>query len=124
MERWERGEQNVFFSFIFLLRERLQEWRADVEGLGSEWDWVHDVKFSKHQLKMFKKKETEKDPHHIMYRPCVYEIEVCGNCGKKTLIFCLIMNLRKQKTLKTKCQPLAEIPIVSIFPCFFMSLYA
>lgn len=85
---------------------------------------VHDAKFSKHQLKMFKKRETEKDPHHIMYRPRAYEIEVCENCGKKTLIFCLIMNLRKQKTLKTKCQPLAEIPIVSIFPCFFMSLYA
>lgn len=34
-----------YFNFSFLLVGRLQGWRADMEGLGSERDWVawHDV---------------------------------------------------------------------------------
>lgn len=40
----------IIFIIIFLILKfsfgrRLQGWREDLEGPGSEWDWAHDVKF-------------------------------------------------------------------------------
>lgn len=39
----------LLLFFIFLCGGRLNELRADMEGLGNEWDLggVHDVKFTK-----------------------------------------------------------------------------
>lgn len=43
------GEIFLLFSFLFkiyLFWGRLQRQRADRKGLGDEWNWVHDVKFT------------------------------------------------------------------------------